>query len=311
LFGCITHRLGLSTLVGYLLAGIAVGPHTPGFVADRGIAAQFAEIGVILLMFGVGMHFHPRDLLRVTRDGERHAEHQACAIAPAERARCVPARDRGHRALRDRAGNRDPLVTVAVFVVALGVALIAAQVFHLSVALGAFFAGLVVGQSRFGPQASLHVAPFRDVFSALFFVSVGMLFDPALVLAEPIKVLIALGIVLVVKPLVALAIVLLLRDTRKTAATVAIGLAQIGEFSFILGALGTQLGVLPAEALDALIAAALVSIAVNPLLFKALAWFARRAEHAPALQPTPSTVRPGRGANALPRVHAGRTMTNA
>ena len=104
-----------------------------------------------------------------------------------------------------------------------------------------------------------------------------MLFDPAFVLAEPIKVLIALGIVPGREAAVALAIVLLLRDTRKTAATVAIGLAQIGEFSFILGALGTQLGVLPSEALDALIAAALVSIAVNPLLFKALAWFARRA----------------------------------
>jgi CPA2 family monovalent cation:H+ antiporter-2 len=177
----------------------------------------------------------------------------------------------------------EELFTVAVFVVALGVALIAAQVFHLSVALGAFFAGVVVGQSRFGPQASIYVAPFRDVFSALFFVSVGMLFDPAFVLAEPIKVLIALGIVLLVKPAVALAIVLLLRDSRKTAATVAIGLAQIGEFSFILGALGTQLGVLPSEALDALIAAALVSIAVNPLLFKALGWLTRSAERAPAL----------------------------
>jgi CPA2 family monovalent cation:H+ antiporter-2 len=375
--GWITHRLGLSTLVGYLLAGIAVGPHTPGFVADRGVAAQFAEIGVILLMFGIGMHFHPRDLLRVKRiaipgaiaqsavatvagwyaarafgwsDGAGLVFGMALAVASTVvLIRMLTDQDRlrahdGHVAIgwlivedmftvlalvvlptltaQESAGpelaqalllalgkaaafaalvwvvgtrvvsrvvtrmaktGSEELFTVAVFVVALGVALIAAQVFHLSVALGAFFAGVVVGQSRFGPQASLHVAPFRDVFSALFFVSVGMLFDPAFVLAEPIKVLIALGIVLVVKPLVALAIVLLLRDTRKTAATVAIGLAQIGEFSFILGALGTQLGVLPSEALDALIAAALVSIAVNPLLFKALAWFARRAERVPAL----------------------------
>jgi CPA2 family monovalent cation:H+ antiporter-2 len=377
LFGWITQRLGLSTLVGYMLAGIAVGPHTPGFVADRGVAAQFAEIGVILLMFGVGMHFHPRDLLRVKRiaipgaiaqsavaavagwyaarafgwsDGAGLVFGMALAVASTvvlirmltdqERLRAhdghvavgwlivedmftvlalvalpaLTAQESGAPVLAQAlllalgkaavfaalvwiVGTRvvsrvmeriaktgsDELFTVAVFVVALGVALIAAQVFHLSVALGAFFAGVVVGQSRFGPQASVYVAPFRDVFSALFFVSVGMLFDPAFVLAEPIKVLTALGIVLLVKPGVALVIVLLLRDTRKTAATVAIGLAQIGEFSFILGALGTQLGVLPSEALDALIAAALVSIAVNPLLFKALAWFERRAERAPAL----------------------------
>jgi K+:H+ antiporter len=377
LFGWITHRLGLSTLVGYMLAGIAVGPHTPGFVADRGIAAQFAEIGVILLMFGVGMHFHPRDLLRVKRiaipgaiaqsavatvagwyaarafgwsDGAGLVFGMALAVASTVvLIRMLTDQDRlrahdGHVAVgwlivedmftvlalvilpaltaqesgapvvaqalllalgkaaafallvwfvgtrvvsrvmeRMAKTGSEELFTVAVFVVALGVALIAAQVFHLSVALGAFFAGVVVGQSRFGPQASIYVAPFRDVFSALFFVSVGMLFDPAFVLAEPVKVLIALGIVLLVKPAVALAIVLLLRDSRKTAATVAIGLAQIGEFSFILGALGTQLGVLPSEALDALIAAALVSIAVNPLLFKALGWLTRRSEHAPAL----------------------------
>jgi len=377
LFGWITQRLGLSTLVGYMLAGIAVGPHTPGFVADRGVAAQFAEIGVILLMFGVGMHFHPRDLLRVKRiaipgaiaqsavaavagwyaarafgwsDGAGLVFGMALAVASTVvLIRMLTDQDRlrahdGHVAVgwlivedmftvlalvalpalttqesgapvlaqalllalgkaavfavlvwivgtrvvsrvmeRIAKTGSDELFTVAVFVVALGVALIAAQVFHLSVALGAFFAGVVVGQSRFGPQASVYVAPFRDVFSALFFVSVGMLFDPAFVLAEPLKVLTALGIVLLVKPGVALGIVLLLRDTRKTAATVAIGLAQIGEFSFILGALGTQLGVLPSEALDALIAAALVSIAVNPLLFKALAWVERRAERAPAL----------------------------
>ena len=374
LFGWITQRLGLSTLVGYMLAGIAVGPHTPGFVADRGIAAQFAEIGVILLMFGVGMHFHPQDLLRVRRiaipgaiaqsavataagwyagrafgwsDGAGLVFGMALAVASTVvLIRMLTERDRlaahdGHVAVgwlivedvftvlalvllpaltaseigasalaqslalalgkaavfallvwvvgtrvvshvmeRMAQSGSEELFTVAVFVVALGVALIAAQVFHLSVALGAFFAGLVVGQSRFGQKASVYVTPFRDVFSALFFVSVGMLFDPAFVLAEPIKVLAALGIVLLVKPLVALAIVRLLRDTRKTAATVAVGLAQIGEFSFILGALGTQLGVLPSDALDALIAAALVSIAVNPLLFKALEWRERRGGRA-------------------------------
>jgi CPA2 family monovalent cation:H+ antiporter-2 len=170
----------------------------------------------------------------------------------------------------------DELFTVAVFVIALGVALIAAQVFHLSVALGAFFAGLVVAQSRFGPQAAAYVGPFRDVFAAMFFVSVGMLFNPSFVLAQPLKVLAALGIIIVVKPLVAIAIVRLLRDTPRTAATVGVGLAQIGEFSFILGALGSQLGLLPADAVDALIAAALVSIALNPLLFRVLQWHETR-----------------------------------
>jgi len=362
LFGWITQRLGLSTLVGYMLGGIAVGPYTPGFVADRGIAAQFAEIGVILLMFGVGMHFHPGDLLRVKRiaipgaiaqsvvatvagfyaarwfgwsDGAGLVFGMALAVASTVvLIRMLADQDRlsahdGHvavgwlivedlftvialvilPALVVDAGNAQPLwqslllalgkaavfvllvwvvgtrvvsplmermararsdelFTVAVFVVALGIALIAAQVFHLSVALGAFFAGLVVGQSRFGPQASAYVTPFRDVFSAMFFVSVGMLFNPSFVFEEPLKVLVALGIVLVLKPVVALAIVILLRDTQRTAVTVAVGLAQIGEFSFILGALGLQLGLLPQDGLDALITAALISIALNPLLFK-------------------------------------------
>jgi CPA2 family monovalent cation:H+ antiporter-2 len=162
------------------------------------------------------------------------------------------------------------LFTLTVFVVALGIAILAAEIFHVSVALGAFFAGLIVGQSRFGPQAAADMTPFRDVFSALFFVSVGMLFNPALLLSKPVLVLGALGIVLVVKPLVALGIVLALRGTRRTALTVAIGLGQIGEFSFILGALGQSLGVLPGEGMDALVIAAIVSIATNPLLFRLL-----------------------------------------
>jgi len=179
----------------------------------------------------------------------------------------------------------EELFTVAVLVIALGVALIAAQVFHLSVALGAFFAGLVVGQSRFGPQATVYMAPFRAVFAAMFFVSVGMLFNPSFVFTHPLMVLAALGVVLIAKPLVAVAIVMLLRETRRTATTVGVGLAQIGEFSFILGALGMQQGLLPAEALDALIAAALVSIALNPLLFRAMRRFERAAVKAPAPSP--------------------------
>jgi CPA2 family monovalent cation:H+ antiporter-2 len=160
------------------------------------------------------------------------------------------------------------LFTLAVFTLALGIAIVAAVVFDVSVALGAFFAGLVVGQSRFGPQAMADIAPFRDVFAALFFVSVGMLFNPLFVLEQPLVVAAALGIVLVIKPLVAYGIVLLLRDTRRVAATVGVGLAQIGEFSFILASLGGALGVLPAGALDALVVAAIVSISINPLLFR-------------------------------------------
>ena len=163
------------------------------------------------------------------------------------------------------------LFTLTVFVVALGVALLAAEVFSVSVALGAFFAGLVVGQSRFGPQAAADMVPFRDVFSALFFVSVGMLFNPGVVTSQPLLLAGALAIVLVVKPPVALAIVKLLRDTQRTALTVAVGLAQIGEFSFILGVLGQQLGILPPAGMDILVAAAIVSIALNPLLFRVVA----------------------------------------
>jgi CPA2 family monovalent cation:H+ antiporter-2 len=364
IFGWVTQRLGLSTLVGYLLAGVVVGPYTPGFVADGHLASQMAEIGVILLMFGVGMHFHPQELLRVWRIAVPGALAQSAVAAVAGWAaarafgwshsagivfgmalavastvvliRMLVEQDRlssrdGHVAvgwlivedlftvvalvvlpilameqsgpvamtaalgialgkaalfaaliwvlgtrvlapvMERIAGNRSPeLFTLTVFVVALGIAILAAEVFSVSVALGAFFAGLVVGQSRIGPQAAADMVPFRDVFSALFFVSVGMLFNPQFVISEPVMILAALGIVLVVKPLVALVIVTIMRDTRRTAATVAVGLAQIGEFSFILGALGTSLGILPQAGMDVLVVAAIVSIAVNPLLFR---WF--------------------------------------
>ena len=371
-FGWVTQRLGLSTLVGYMLAGIVVGPYTPGFVADAGLASQMAEIGVILLMFGVGLHFHPQELIRVWRIAVPGAVAQSAVAALAGWAiarafgwshgagmvfgmalavastvvlmRMLVAQDRlstrdGHVAVgwlivediftvvalvmlpalaaerSDPAGvvgalalalgkaavfaalvwavgsrlvapvmeriartRSTELFTLTVFVVALGVALLAAEVFTVSVALGAFFAGLVVGQSRFGPQAAADMVPFRDVFSALFFVSVGMLFNPGIVTSQPLLLAAALVIVLVVKPAVALAIVKLLRDTQRTAVTVAVGLAQIGEFSFILGVLGQQLGILPAAGMDVLVAAAIVSIAVNPLLFRAVA--AREARFA-------------------------------
>lgn len=393
LLGALTRRAGLSTLVGYMLAGILVGPHTPGFVADQALAAQLAEIGVILLMFGVGMHFHPQELLRVWRLAVPGAVAQSALAAAAgwglARAfgwshaagivfgmalavastvvlmRMLVERDRlsardGHvavgwlivedlftvaalvvlpvlaegaggapggadsselgvalllalakvavfvalvmllgtrllgRVLERVAGTRSSeLFTLTVFVVALGVAVLAAEVFHVSVALGAFFAGLVVGQSRFGPQAAADMAPFRDVFTALFFVSVGMLFNPQLVLSEPLLVLAVLAIVLLLKPLVAVAIVFALGSNRRTAATVGVGLAQIGEFSFILASLGLSLKLLPAQALDALVVAAIVSIALNPLLFAAVErWLPQSAAPADA-EPAPAGLAPG------------------
>lgn len=362
LFGALTQRVGLSTLVGYLLAGIAVGPHTPGFVANPELASQMAEIGVIVLMFGVGLHFHPGALLRVGRIAIPGAIGQTAVAAVAgwglarlfgwghasgavlgmalgvastvvltkmllERRRLtthdgylaigwlvvedlftvavlvalpiIAAHGAGSSTLGTSlaialgkvvvfaalvwlAGTRligrllarvartrsSELFTLTVFIVALGIAVIASEIFSVSVALGAFFAGLVVGQSRFGPQAAADMAPFRDVFSALFFVSVGMLFDPAFVLREPLLVAGAVVIVVMIKPLVAYAIVRGLGDTPRTAATVAVGLAQIGEFSFILGGLATSLGLLPPDGMAALVAAAIASISLNPVLFR-------------------------------------------
>jgi CPA2 family monovalent cation:H+ antiporter-2 len=383
--GWITQRLGLSTLVGYILAGIIVGPHTPGFVADTQMAAQMAEIGVILLMFGVGLHFHPKELLRVWRIAVPGAVGQS---AVAGLAGWAAARWMGwsHTAgivfgmalavastvvlirmlqQEDRLGSRDghvavgwlivedlftvvalvvlpalaagtdasetgveivlaigkaavfaalvwlagtrlvapvmeriartrsaELFTLTVFVVALGIAIFAAQVFHMSVALGAFFAGLVVGQSRIGIQAAADMAPFRDVFSALFFVSIGMLFNPGIFSTHPVLFALALGIVLVVKPLAALVIVLALRDTMRTALTVSVGLAQIGEFSFILAALGVSLQVLPTEGTDLLVAAAILSIALNPLLFRALPWLEARLASRTAKSEVESAMEP-------------------
>ena len=365
LLGWVTQRIGLSTIVGYMLAGIVVGPFTPGFVADARLASQMAEIGVILLMFGVGLHFHPQELLRVWRlavpgafgqsalaglagwalaralgwshtagavfgmalavastvvlmkmlvEQDRLSERDghvavgwlivedlftvaalvvlpALASGGADAGTLLPALLKalalagafallvwvvGTRVLswlmeRMAGAGSHELFTLTVFVVALGVATIAAEVFHVSVALGAFFAGLVLGQSRFGPQAAADMAPFRDVFSALFFVSVGMLFNPAFVLERPDLVLAALGIVMVIKPLAAWLIVSALRGTPRTAATVSVGLAQIGEFSFILGSLGTALGILPRQAMDTLVVVAIVSIAINPVLFRFVA----------------------------------------
>ncbi|KYF85413.1 sodium:proton exchanger [Sorangium cellulosum] len=362
-FGFITQRLRLSPIVGYLLAGILVGPFTPGFVADKGLADQLAEIGVILLMFGVGLQFHVRELLAVRKvavpgaliqivvatalgglvgraAGWSWAASIVFGIAISVASTVVLTRvlsdshvlhtPAGHLAigwlvLEDvftvlvlvllpallggdagagatgvavsvgvavlklaglvafvfivgqrviptllgyvaKTGSRE-LFTLTVLVVALGVAVGSAKLFGSSMALGAFLGGLVVGQSDFSSRAASEALPMRDAFAVLFFVSVGMLLDPTqLAIGWPVAAA-TLAVVLIGKPLAALFVVVLLRRPLQTAFAVALSLAQIGEFSFILATLGRQLGIMPDEASQALVVASIASITLNPLLF--------------------------------------------
>jgi CPA2 family monovalent cation:H+ antiporter-2 len=361
--GYITQRLKLSPIVGYLLAGIAVGPSTPGFVADKHLADQMAELGVVLLMFGVGLQFHLSELLKVQRIAIPGAIGQSlvatvlgCALAlwwgwgwsaglvfglaisvastvvlvrvlADNNALHTPS---GHiavgwlvvediftvlvlvvlpvlknadvsnlsavavltgwallriavlvafvfliggrvipwlLALVARSRSRE-LFTLTTLVIALGIAVGSAKLFGVSMALGAFLGGMVVGQSEFSSRAASEALPMRDAFAVLFFVSVGMLFDPGYLLQEPLLVLLTLAIILLGKPLTAFAIVLLLGYPLRSALAVAVVLGQIGEFSFILATLGRSLEMFPEVANSALIASALVSISLNPLLFR-------------------------------------------
>ncbi|MBI2571448.1 MAG: cation:proton antiporter [Candidatus Schekmanbacteria bacterium] len=371
--GYLTHRLGLSPIVGYLLAGVAVGPNTPGFVANKELAGQLAEIGVILLMFGVGLNFHFKELMAVRRvavpgalvqslvttvlgsivavrfgwgwpaglmfglaisvastvvllrilvdnnDLHTPAGHiavgwlvvedlftvfvlvllpvvartdspGAAAVALAVGSallkmgllvvfivlvggRLLPRLLAGMAATRSR-----ELFTLSVLVLALGIALGAARLFDASMALGAFLAGMVVGRSDFSSRAAAEAMPMRDAFAVLFFVSVGMLFSPDHLVAAPRLVAATLGIILVGKPLAALLIMLVLRHPPRTALAVAVALAQIGEFSFILAALGRQLGILSDQATNAVIAAAIVSISLNPVFYRLIDVFAAQAK---------------------------------
>lgn len=375
--GYIMHRLGLSPIVGYLLAGVVVGPNTPGFVANRELADQLAEIGVILLMFGVGLHFHLKDLLAVRRiaipgalvqslvatvlgavaalvfdwgaaaglvfglaisvastvvltrvladNNELHTPvgHIAVGWLVVEDLFTVlvlvllPALFSNHEAggsvamslgvamikigvlvactvlVGDRlipkllakvaATRSRELFTLTVLVVALGIAVGSAKLFGVSMALGAFLAGMVVGRSEFSLRAASEALPMRDAFAVLFFVSVGMLFDPAALLAAPGVALITLAIILLGKPLAALGIVLWLGYPVRVAMAVAVSLAQIGEFSFILAALGKDLGILEPAAVNALVAAAIVSISLNPLLYQMVRPLEAWASHRPSL----------------------------
>ena len=364
--GFLAVRLKLPPLVGYLVAGIAVGPFTPGFVADAKLAPQLAEIGVILLMFGVGMHFSLRDLLAVravavpgavaqiaaatalgaglarlwgwplshglvfglslsvastvvllraleghgrlaTPDGriavgwlvvEDLAMVLALVLMPALAGAGAHSGPSGSMGLAlavtvgklvlfvafmlvagvrlfpwllqrvEKTGSRE-LFTLAAIALALGVAFGAARLFGVSFALGAFFAGVVINESELSRRAASDTQPLQDAFAALFFVAVGMLFDPSVVVREPLRVLAVVAIIVVGKSLAAFAIVLALRRPLSTALTVSAALAQIGEFSFILAALGVELGLLPVEGQSLILAGALLSIMLNPLAFGA------------------------------------------
>jgi monovalent cation:H+ antiporter-2, CPA2 family len=364
-FGFATYRAGLSPIVGYLVAGLLVGPYTPGFVADRHMAEQLAEVGIILLMFGVGLQFHIEELVAVwrvavpgavaqslvatglgmavaqafgwtasaglvfgiglsvastvvlirvlsdNRDLHTRAGHIAVGwlvvedlltvlvlvMMPAVFARSATGANvatslalaavkvavltalillGGRRVVpwlltRIAATRSRELFTLTVLALALGISVVSAELFGVSMALGAFLAGLVVGRSEFSVRAASEALPMRDAFAVLFFVSVGMLLDPAFVVNAPWLILSALGVVLVGKPLVALALVLLWGYPAGVALRIAVALAQIGEFSFIVAAVGAQLGLVTDDVRNTLIATAIVSIALNPLLYRLVA----------------------------------------
>jgi len=369
-FGVVAHRFKLPPLVGYLLAGIVIGPFTPGFVADQNIANQLAEVGVILLMFGVGLHFSLQDLLSVRGIAFSGALAQALVGIPLgmavgwglgwapgagfifgvalsvastvvllrllqERRLVETERGRitvgllivqdiamvlvlvllpglaglfqGVETAPDAAeivrsvaivlgkfavfvaimllvgkklipailhyvahtGSRE-LFRLAVLSIALGVAYAAAALFGISLALGAFFAGMMLSESRLSQQAATESLPLRDAFAVLFFVSVGMLFNPEIVLEAPLALLATVLIIVVGKSIAAYLVVRLFGHSRSTGLMITASLAQIGEFSFILANLGLRLQMLPEEGRDLILAGAIITILLNPLLFAAL-----------------------------------------
>ncbi len=384
IFGLIAVRLKLPALVGYLAAGIMIGPATPGFVADVALAGQLAEIGVMLLMFGVGLHFSLNDLLDVRRIALPGAIVQI-AVATAMgmgiahlwgwsmgaglvfgvtlsvASTVVLLRALEDRGILDsingriavgwlvvedlvtvlvlvllpalsgwlggtemqpgadaniwktlaitlgqvagfvvfmlvvgrklfpwllwrvaRTGSRE-LFTLCVIATAVGIAYGSTMVFGVSFALGAFFAGMVLRESELSHRAATESLPLRDAFSVLFFVSVGMLFDPMVLMQSPLQVLAVVAVIILGKSLAAFILVLLLRYSLNTALTVSASLAQIGEFSFILAALGIALGLLPQEAQSFIVAGAIISIALNPLVFKAITPLQKWIHAKPAL----------------------------
>ena len=370
IFGLIAEKLKLSALIGYLFAGIIIGPATPGFVADIEIASQLSEIGVMLLMFGVGLHFSVQDLMSVKRIALPGALAQmtlatllgmlvahtwgwsmghglvfglslSCAstvvlLKALESRRILESMNGkiavGWLVVEDMVtvlvlvlmpalagvlggqgeatnasaiwetigvtlleitgfvvvmlvigkrvlpwllwyvagtGSRE-LFTLTVIAVAIGVAFFASSLFHVSFALGAFFAGMIMRESEYSHRAAEDSLPFRDAFAVLFFVAVGMLFDPSILIKQPIQVLSVVAIIILGKSLAAVAIVLALRYPLNTALTVAASLGQIGEFSFILAGLGVSLNLLSADGMSLVLAGALISIALNPVVFASI-----------------------------------------
>jgi CPA2 family monovalent cation:H+ antiporter-2 len=385
IFGLIAQRLRVQPLVGYLLAGVMVGPYTPGFTADPALAAELAEIGVILLMFGVGLHFSLKDLLSVARIAvpgavgqiavatlmgaglswalgwslqagfvfgltlsvastvvliralqDRHildstrgriavgwlvVEDLAMvlalvllpAVAVVTAGEDVPATRIvfsllitlakvsifvavmlivGRRVIpwlmhhTAHTGSRE-LFRLAVYAIALGVAYGAAKLFGVSFALGAFFAGMVLGESDLSQQAAEEAIPLRDAFAVLFFVSVGMLLNPAVFIEAPFAMLATVAIIIVGKSAAAYLIVRAFRYPRSTALTVSASLAQIGEFSFILIGLGIDLKMVPKEARDLVLAGAIISIMLNPLVFAVLEKWERDKKGAAGVAASP------------------------
>ncbi len=376
-FGYIALRLKLAPIVGYLLAGIVVGPFTPGVVVNRAIAEQFAEIGVILLLFGIGLRFHLRELLAVWRVAVPGALIQstlstvilagilrlmgwswtsgfilgmAISVASTVVMALVLAEWRdlharvGHiaigwtvvediltvvlllllpiifapngsheqgvsvvlgiagfkiacliavvvvlgkwvipQALERIARTRSrELFTLAVLVLAVGIAVGSAKLFGVSMALGAFLAGLAVGRSEFASRAGTDALPMRDAFAVLFFVSVGMLFDPKSLLQAPLVIMAVLLVVIVVKPLVAWMTVRILGESAASAIPVGAAFSQVGEFSFILGSVALGLGLIDEAGWNALVAASIISIALNPYIYGWARRWASRKMVAPA-----------------------------
>ena len=385
-FGYFASLLKMPPLVGYLLAGIVIGPGTPGFVGDLSLAQQLAEVGVMLLMFGVGLHFSLGDLLAVRKIALPGAIVQITVatllggglaltwgwsvgaalvfgLALSVASTVVLLRALEGRGLVEtvngriavgwlvvedlvmllppvagllggtppgdaqaaggsvwgtlgvtmlkvaafialmlvvgkrvfprilwlvaRTGSRE-LFTLCMIAAAVGIAFGAAKLFDVSFALGAFFAGMMMRESEFSRRAADETLPLRDAFSVLFFISVGMLFDPKILLAEPLHVIEVAAIVVIGKTLAAVALVIAFRYPLNTALTVGAGLAQIGEFSFILAGLGRALGLLSAEGQSLILAVALISIAMNTLLFAmidpALAWIRKHSAFARKLE---------------------------
>jgi CPA2 family monovalent cation:H+ antiporter-2 len=392
IFGFVAARLKLPALVGYLVAGVIIGPATPGFVADVDLAGQLAEIGVMLLMFGVGLHLSLEDLLAVRRISLPGAIAQigvatalgatvaalwgwslgagvVFGLALSVASTVVLLRALESRRLLEslngriavgwlvvedlvtvlilvllpplsgwlvgaghgdagasnglhllatlaltlgkvavfalimfvaggrllpwllwqvaRTGSRE-LFTLCVIAAAVGIAYAAAVIFGVSFALGAFFAGMVLSKSALSHRAAEESLPLRDAFAVLFFVSVGMLFDPAMLIREPVRVLVVVAIIMLGKTVAAFLLVLGFRYPLNTALTVSASLAQVGEFSFILAGLGVSLNVLPREGQNLILAGALISIALNPLMFQAIepvqAWVRSRSKLARAME---------------------------